>query len=140
MAEPTDDVRGLLKAELARRGIGIPVQGPDNSVALLHVLPLTRRNVLGGLVPRAVAAIFVVPQDNASYTAIDAISLFFELTPAEGAIFASLAKGWSPAQTAETLGVTTATVRTHIHRIFEKTGCKRQAELVALVARHSLTA
>ena len=37
-------------------------------------------------------------------------------------------------ETAETLGVAESTVKTHLHRIFGKTGTSRQAELVKLVA------
>jgi DNA-binding CsgD family transcriptional regulator len=37
-------------------------------------------------------------------------------------------------ETAETLGVGEATVKTHLHRVFGKTGAARQADLVKLVA------
>jgi DNA-binding CsgD family transcriptional regulator len=40
-------------------------------------------------------------------------------------------------ETAEVLGVVEGTVRTHLHRVFAKTGTKRQAELVKLVAGFS---
>jgi len=35
---------------------------------------------------------------------------------------------------AETLGVSLATVKTHLHHIFRKTGTTRQSELVKIVA------
>jgi DNA-binding CsgD family transcriptional regulator len=124
---------------MARRGIGIPVRALNDAVTLLHVLPLRRGTIRPGLVQRAVAAVFVVPQEQATYSAVGAMAQFYELTPAEGQVFASLAQGTSLARTAEALSVASATVRTHLHRIFEKTGCKRQAELVALAARHAIT-
>jgi hypothetical protein len=37
-------------------------------------------------------------------------------------------------ETAEALGIAEATVKTHLHRLFGKTGATRQAELVKLVA------
>src|SRR5262249_7133994 len=40
-------------------------------------------------------------------------------------------------ETAEVLGVAQATVKTHLHRVFGKTGTARQAELVKLVAAFS---
>jgi DNA-binding CsgD family transcriptional regulator len=39
---------------------------------------------------------------------------------------------------AETLGVSIATVKTHLARLFQKTGTSRQAELVALIGRMRL--
>jgi DNA-binding CsgD family transcriptional regulator len=47
----------------------------------------------------------------------------------------SLVDGRSPRQTAEALGVSFFTVRAHLAQIYEKTGARRQAELVALVTR-----
>jgi predicted ArsR family transcriptional regulator len=40
-------------------------------------------------------------------------------------------------ETARALGVTEATVKTHLHRLFGKTGAVRQADLVKLVAGFS---
>jgi hypothetical protein len=37
-------------------------------------------------------------------------------------------------ETAEVLGIGEATVKTHLHRLFGKTGATRQADLVKLVA------
>jgi DNA-binding CsgD family transcriptional regulator len=39
--------------------------------------------------------------------------------------------------TAEALGIGQATVKTHLHRLFRKTGTNRQADLVRLVAGFS---
>jgi DNA-binding CsgD family transcriptional regulator len=38
------------------------------------------------------------------------------------------------AYTADALGISQATVKTHLHRLFRKTGTARQADLVRLVA------
>jgi DNA-binding CsgD family transcriptional regulator len=38
------------------------------------------------------------------------------------------------AETAEALGVSEATLKTHLNRIFSKTGTQRQPDLVRLVA------
>ena len=40
----------------------------------------------------------------------------------------------SVSQTAEALGIADSTVRTHLHRLFAKTGATRQADLVKIVA------
>jgi DNA-binding CsgD family transcriptional regulator len=38
----------------------------------------------------------------------------------------------------ETLGISEATAKTHLHHVFEKTGTSRQADLVKLVAGYCL--
>lgn len=48
-------------------------------------------------------------------------------------LFAIVEVGGVP-EVAETLGVAASTVRTHLGRLYEKTGVRRQADLVKLVA------
>ncbi|MEJ1161194.1 helix-turn-helix transcriptional regulator [Prosthecomicrobium sp. N25] len=57
------------------------------------------------------------------------------LTKAEARVAAEIAAGRTVAEAGRTLGISRETVRTHLKRIFEKTGCRRQAELVAFLAR-----
>lgn len=57
------------------------------------------------------------------------------LTPAEHGVVALAARGLRNAEIAATLFTTTATVKTHLTRIFRKLGVTHRAELVALVAR-----
>jgi DNA-binding CsgD family transcriptional regulator/PAS domain-containing protein len=127
------------EAQMSRRGIGIPVMGTGGASAVLHVLPLCRGRIRAGLVQRAVAAVFIAAPAQSAHGIVDAISVMHDLTPAENLVFACLANGKSLIKTAEALGIAKSTARTHLLRIFQKTGCKRQAELVALAARHALT-
>jgi DNA-binding CsgD family transcriptional regulator/PAS domain-containing protein len=122
------------EVQLSQRGIGIPATSRDGLPTALHVLPLSRREVRSGLAQRAVAAVFVVGAD-AAHAPVEAIATIYNFTPAESQIFASLSQGTSLPKTAEALGIAKSTARTHLLRIFAKTGCKRQAELVALAAR-----
>lgn len=126
------------ESQMTRRGLGVPAQGLNGETAVLHVLPLNRGTIRQGIVQRAVAAIFLTPQQGPAHLPIDAIAQLYDLTPAEAQIFASLAKGTTLDETAKSLGTAKSTTRTHLLRIFEKTGCQRQAELVALGAQHSL--
>ncbi len=57
----------------------------------------------------------------------------FGLTPAESQIAALLAGGDRLDLTAEKLGVTTGTARTHLKHMFDKTGTGRQSELSRLL-------
>ncbi len=59
------------------------------------------------------------------------------LTQAEAAVAALLADGLSPADAATRIGISPNTVRSHLRSIFNKTGVKRQSQLVQLV-HHSL--
>jgi DNA-binding CsgD family transcriptional regulator len=102
------------------------------------VLPLTsgeRRRA--GAAFAAVAAVFVqkAPLDIPSPHEI--ISKDYKLTPTElRVLFAIVQVGGVPA-VAEALGIAASTVKTHLLRLFAKTGTMGQAELVKLVASYT---
>ena len=56
----------------------------------------------------------------------------FGLTRAEAALVEEMLKGGDMPEVAGRLGIAPATARTHLHRIFRKTGTTRQSELVHL--------
>ncbi|AWN47315.1 hypothetical protein DK419_14145 [Methylobacterium terrae] len=58
----------------------------------------------------------------------------FGLTRAEAQVGAAIARGGCLAEIAAELGITVTTARTHVARIFLKTGTRQQSQLVALVA------
>jgi DNA-binding CsgD family transcriptional regulator len=126
------------EAKLTQRGIGIPATTNGGLHSVMHVLPLTRGDGRRRLAKGAVAAVFAVAGGGA-HTTIDAIATLYDLTPAESQIFASLCRGVSLATTADSLSIAKSTARTHLLRIFAKTGCSRQAELVAVAARMSVS-
>ena len=88
--------------------------------------------------PSASAAIFVASATTAAPPPIAALTALFDLTPSEARVLDLIAAGQSNAEVAATLGVAVSTVRTHLLRLFDKTGTHRQADLVALVASFSL--
>ncbi|MBU1306073.1 MAG: helix-turn-helix transcriptional regulator [Alphaproteobacteria bacterium] len=57
----------------------------------------------------------------------------FRLTPAETAVLEELARGGDRAVIADRLGVSLATVRTQLTSIFDKTGVRRQGDVIRLV-------
>ncbi|HLW26409.1 MAG TPA: helix-turn-helix transcriptional regulator, partial [Kiloniellales bacterium] len=57
----------------------------------------------------------------------------FGLTAAEAELALEIMRGDGREAAAARLGITVATVRTHLLHIFEKTGVHRQAELVRLL-------
>lgn len=63
----------------------------------------------------------------------DAIAQVFELTPQEARVGAAIAAGQSLKQAADLIGIRVSTARTHLGRIFSKTGTRQQSQLVALL-------
>jgi DNA-binding CsgD family transcriptional regulator len=123
---------------MGRKGMGVPVMQEDGTPYVLHILPLRRGTLRPGLNPRAIAAMFVAPASARSVQVTQAVAALFGLTPAETAVLDSTLLGRTSVETAEALGIGVATAKTHLHRIFEKTGARRQSELVALISSLSL--
>lgn len=59
----------------------------------------------------------------------------FDLTPAEAVLASAIAAGRTLAEHAAKRGISVETARSHMAAIRRKTGCHRQAELTALLAR-----
>ena len=66
-------------------------------------------------------------------------SLPDDLTPREAEVLKLIASGLSNAEIAETLVVSHATVKTHVNRIFYKTGSRDRAQAVRYAYRHGIT-
>ncbi|MGE3916553.1 MAG: helix-turn-helix transcriptional regulator [Hyphomicrobiaceae bacterium] len=123
---------------LGQRGIGIPVRRRDGSPALVHVLPLQPSKRTSGVSRRAVAAVFVASAAAPPQMPAAALALLYDLTPAETRVLELIVEGRQPAEAAAHLGITLATVKTHLVRVFDKTGVNRQADLVRLVGSLTL--
>ena len=127
-AAPTGD------AAVGTKGISVPIEaGGDHFVA--HVLPLTSGARRGtGRDYAATAAVFVQRAALHTPAAPEVIARTFGLTLSELRVLLTVAQAGGVAETAETLGIAEATVKTHLHRVFAKTGTARQADLVRLLA------
>lgn len=68
---------------------------------------------------------------------IVALARMFGLTCAESRVLAHLAEDRTPAEIGSSLGVSISTVRTHLQSLFQKTGARRQPELVRLALQAS---
>jgi DNA-binding CsgD family transcriptional regulator len=67
----------------------------------------------------------------------EVIIKLYKLTPTELRVLLAIVQVGGAVEVAETLGVAGSTVKTHLHRLFAKTGAKRQADLVKLVAGYA---
>jgi DNA-binding CsgD family transcriptional regulator len=100
-----------------------------------HVLPLTsgaRRRA--GTCYAAVAALFVHKAALEAPSPPEAIAKTFKLTPTELRVLLGIVQVGSVPETAAALGMGKATVRSHLLRLYAKTGTGHQTELVKLVA------
>jgi DNA-binding CsgD family transcriptional regulator/PAS domain-containing protein len=90
-----------------------------------------------GLLDAGPARVAVFIKDAVSPRNIDRTALFdlFRLTPREADVTCMLLDGHTAQEIAAILGLSMPTVRTHLARIFEKTGTRNQATLIALVSR-----
>jgi DNA-binding CsgD family transcriptional regulator len=61
------------------------------------------------------------------------LSTLYGLTPTEATVAATLSRGDGLPSAAKALGMQVSTARTHLHRIFDKTGTQRQTQLVWLL-------
>lgn len=120
------------------KGIAVPLTGRDGQRYAAHVLPLTagaRQRASASY--SAVAAVFVRKAEIEAPWAPEIIAKHFQLTPTELRVLLSIVDIGGVRETSEALGIGEATVKTHLHRVFGKTGASRQADLVKLVASFS---
>jgi len=133
---PEDASRlGEMIADCARRSPGggdtLRLAPPSGSDLVLQILPVRRETAL--LAPGMPVAIAFDATQRTPVDAAQRLRLKYGLTAAEAAFALEIAKGDGKQAAAERRGVSFATARTHLSRIFEKTGVHRQAELVRLV-------
>ena len=123
---------------LGARGIAVPLTGKGGQRHVAHALPLTsgaRRRA--GVAFRAVAALFVRRAELAMPSRSEVIGKAFKLTPTELRVLLAIVEVGGVPEVAAALGVADTTIRTHVGRLFEKTGTARQADLVKLVAGYA---
>jgi DNA-binding CsgD family transcriptional regulator len=131
MAERGDAAVGV-------KGIAMSLTALDGERHVAHVLPLTsgaRRRA--GATYAAAAAVFVHKAALAPPSPLEVIGKFYKLTPTELRVLLAIVQVGGVPEVAEALGIAESTVKTHLQRVFAKTGTKRQAELVELVAGYT---
>ena len=101
--------------------------GSATDVDLLPIGPETSFNSFG----RPAVLVRFSPAPTADRT--QALMERFGLTAAERSLTLDLVAGKSLKETAEARGISVNTARCHLGRIFDKTGARRQAELVRLL-------
>jgi DNA-binding CsgD family transcriptional regulator/PAS domain-containing protein len=122
-------------AAVGTKGIAVPLSSRDGERYVAHVLPLTsgvRRKA--SVAYSAVAAVFVRKAALELPHPLETIASTFKLTPAEMRVLMMIVQLGGVAEVAPVLGLSEATVKTHLQHIFAKTETSRQADLIKLVA------
>jgi DNA-binding CsgD family transcriptional regulator len=120
------------------KGRALPLAARSGERYVIHALPLTSgARSPAGAARAAAVALFVrnAALDSASLPEI--VAKAYKLTPAELRVLLAIVDVGGVPQAAAALGVAPTTVKTHLGRLFEKTGTNRQADLVKLIAGFS---
>jgi DNA-binding CsgD family transcriptional regulator len=134
-------LRGLLAAArgsdaaIETRGTALSLRAQDGSRYVVHVVPQTsgtRR--LAGIAYSATAALFICKVATETPASPEIIARAYNLTPTELRVLLAIVEVGGVPEVAPALGVAESTVKTHLGRLFLKTGAGRQADLVKIVA------
>jgi DNA-binding CsgD family transcriptional regulator len=125
-------------AAIGVRGVAVPLVARDGERYVAHVLPLSSGARRGaGVSYAAAAALFVQKAALATHSPPAVIAKTYRLTPMELRVLLAIVEVGGVPQVAETLGIGESTVKTHLKRLCEKTGARRQADLVKLFAGYT---
>jgi DNA-binding CsgD family transcriptional regulator len=125
-------------AAVGKGGIAVPLTARTGDRYVAHVLPLTsgaRRKA--GVSYAATAAVFIRRADLDLPSPPEAVTAQFKLTAAEVRVLFAIVQIGGVPEVAPVLGISEQTVKSHLHRVYEKTETRRQADLVKLVAGYS---
>jgi DNA-binding CsgD family transcriptional regulator/PAS domain-containing protein len=127
---PRDD-----RVPTERKGVVLPLRAGDGERYIARALPLASAAPPGaGAAPEAATAVFVRRAAMESPSSPDIIAEAYRLTPTEVRVLTAIVDVGGVPDVAAALGIAETTVKTHLSRLFAKTGARRQAELVKLVA------
>jgi DNA-binding CsgD family transcriptional regulator/PAS domain-containing protein len=122
--------------DLGSRGIGIPLSSAAETSlqrsAVAYVLPLRDEHYRTSFHP-AIAAVFVSSSERPLPPQQDVLATLYDLTPSEAKVMSLAGAGSTTSSIAVKLGVSENTIKTHLSRVFGKTGVNRQIDLSQLV-------
>lgn len=127
--ETPDEKRGALLDEF--RAINVDGLRLDDHLGWIHRM----RAIIGGLPDEDVAGMLnrVRLSKGEERVSLEAFALEHGLTPAERHLVESIAQGLSVPEHAERMRITGNTARVHMQRTLEKTGARRQTDLLRLL-------
>jgi DNA-binding CsgD family transcriptional regulator/PAS domain-containing protein len=126
---------GISASERAGGAMLLDRAPPARALQVL-VSPIGPRVCQPGVDTHRPAAMLLIIDSEQSHRGPQAqLVALFGLTPAEARVACEVARGYDPKYVADALCVMPSTVRTHLHHVFAKTGTRRQADLMRLIAQ-----
>lgn len=122
-------------AALGIKGIEVVLASNGRRRHIAHILPLASDARRDASTVGAVAALFVNEIVLALPSPLEKIAMRYRLTPSELRVLSAVFDQGGVREIAARLGISVATVKTHLNHIFSKTGTRRQADLVRLAGR-----
>jgi DNA-binding CsgD family transcriptional regulator len=103
-----------------------------NAAMVAHVIPI--RRAARDIFARCAGALVMTPATLPRAPSVELVQSLFDLTPAEARVARGLSAGETVEEIASTGRVSRNTIRTQLRGVLEKTGCRRQVEVVALLS------
>lgn len=122
-------------ASLGVKGIAISLAAHSGISHVAHILSLTSGKRSDPTSRNATAAVFVRPVSLHAPSSLELATKSHKLTATETRVLSVLHHTGGIVEIAQSLGITAATVKTHLTRLYAKTGTKRQSDLVRLLAK-----
>ncbi len=125
--------------EMAADQVVLPFSSSAGEHYVAHILPLTsglRRSI--GEAHAAAAAVFVKKVGISWASPAETVAKVYKLTPSEIRVLLAIAEHDGAPQAAAALGISEETMKTHLRHVFQKTGRRRQIDLVKLLAEFAV--
>ena len=113
--------------------VAVPRAARGGDQLTVDILPLTGGTRRRALAPAAAAAILVSKSRSDLSLRTNVAAKLYDLTQAESRVLEILLSGSTIGRVATRLGISEATVKTHLQHIFDKTGARRQVDLLRLI-------
>ena len=122
-----------LGTEVAASVRSFAVRGVEAHAALVaHLIPV--RGSARDLFARSLGILVLTPVTLPQAPPVELVQSLFDLTPSEARVARGLAAGDTLGTIAAGRRVSKETVRAQVRGIFDKTGCRRQSDVVALLS------
>jgi DNA-binding CsgD family transcriptional regulator len=122
-----------LDLESSRPTRSFAVRDVGGAAAMVaHVIPI--RRTARDIFVRCAGVLALTPVTLPQAPPVELVQSLFDLTPAEARVARDLTTGQTVEEIATSGSVSIATVRSQVRGIMEKIGCRRQAEVVALLS------
>jgi DNA-binding NarL/FixJ family response regulator len=124
---------------VGRKGTAVLLSASQDERWLAHTLPLTagqRRQAAA--THTATTAVFIRKASLETPAPLEIVAKIYKLTPTELRVLQAVTEVSGVPSIADALGISQATVKTHLQHLFRKTGARSQIELIKLLAGHKI--